>query len=61
MNSIELPMIGFGTYTLRGTPGKQAIVSAIQQGYRLIDSAYNYENEGTLGAAIRDAEFRGRN
>ncbi|SFE05167.1 Aldo/keto reductase [Lentibacillus persicus] len=30
-----------------------AISSAIDQGYRLIDAAYNYENEGTVGAALK--------
>ena len=48
-----LPVVGFGTYPLRGTDGANAIVSAIDNGYRLIDSAYNYENEGTVGEAIR--------
>ncbi|WP_234797349.1 aldo/keto reductase [Agrobacterium pusense] len=31
------------------------MVSAIRQGYRLIDSAFNYENEGAVGEAIRRA------
>lgn len=49
----ELPAIGFGTYPLRGEQGVAAIVSALQAGYRLIDSAVNYENEGAVGEAIR--------
>jgi len=48
-----LPVIGFGTYKLNGNEGAQAITSAIDIGYRLIDTAYNYENEGTVGEAIR--------
>lgn len=32
-----------------------AIKSAIHQGYRLIDSAFNYENEGVVGRAIRES------
>lgn len=48
-----LPAIGFGTYLLNGRFGKQAIVEAIQRGYRLLDSAFNYENEGAVGAAVR--------
>jgi diketogulonate reductase-like aldo/keto reductase len=47
------PAIGFGTYTLYGDGGTHAIVEAIHLGYRLIDSAVNYENEGAVGAAIR--------
>jgi 2,5-diketo-D-gluconate reductase A len=49
----DLPAIGFGTYPLRGAAGVDAIVSALQTGYRLIDSAVNYENEGAVGEAIR--------
>jgi len=48
-----LPVIGFGTYNLNGNEGAHAITSAIDIGYRLIDTAYNYENEGTVGKAIR--------
>lgn len=47
------PELGFGTYGLRGTDGTDAIVSAIQAGYRLLDSAVNYENETEVGEAVR--------
>lgn len=49
----SLPSIGLGTYKLKGNDGVNSIISAINQGYRLIDSAYNYENEGTVGKAVR--------
>lgn len=52
-DGLRIPVIGLGTYQLRGAAGVQSIVSAIDMGYRLIDSAYNYENEGTVGEAIR--------
>lgn len=52
-DGLRLPQIGFGTYKLNGTAGAEAISSAIANGYRLLDSAYNYENEGALGAGIR--------
>jgi diketogulonate reductase-like aldo/keto reductase len=52
-DGVTLPVIGLGTYTLRGSEGVNAIVGAIDLGYRLIDSAYNYENEGTVGEAVR--------
>jgi diketogulonate reductase-like aldo/keto reductase len=48
-----LPAIGFGTYSLYGNSGTDAIDKAIGIGYRLIDSAVNYENEGAVGAAVR--------
>ncbi len=49
----QLPAIGFGTYPLRGASGVEALVSALHQGYRLIDSAVNYGNEEEVGEAIR--------
>ncbi|WP_307409269.1 aldo/keto reductase [Neobacillus ginsengisoli] len=48
-----LPVIGLGTYKLKGNDGVNSIQSAIDIGYRLLDSAYNYENEGTVGEAVR--------
>jgi len=48
-----LPTVGFGTYPLTGRHGVEAIGNAIAAGYRLLDSAVNYENEGTLGEAVR--------
>ncbi|WP_368491380.1 aldo/keto reductase [Bifidobacterium tibiigranuli] len=55
-DGLELPAIGFGTYKVEGREGVKAIESALEVGYRLIDSAFNYENEGTVGRAIRESE-----
>jgi 2,5-diketo-D-gluconate reductase A len=52
-NGTTLPAVGFGTYPLRGEEGIRAIVSAMDVGYRLIDTAVNYENESEVGEAIR--------
>lgn len=51
----SLPAIALGTYNLRGSSGVDAVVSALRTGYRLIDSAFNYENEGVVGEAVRRA------
>ena len=51
----SLPAIALGTYNLRGSGGVDAVVSALHVGYRLIDSAFNYENEGLVGEAVRRA------
>ncbi|GAA3011974.1 aldo/keto reductase [Microbacterium aurantiacum] len=48
--------LGLGTYNLRGEEGIEAIVSAIASGYRLLDTAVNYENEREVGEAIRRAD-----
>jgi diketogulonate reductase-like aldo/keto reductase len=52
-DGLTLPVIGLGTYQLKGNEGVKSILAAIDTGYRLIDSAYNYENEGTVGEAVR--------
>ena len=51
----EIPAIGLGTVYLRGEPGVDAITSAIRNGYRLIDSAIRYDNEGAVGEAVRQS------
>lgn len=48
-----LPALGLGTWPLTGTKAVDAIVSGLHAGYRLIDSAVNYENEGAVGEAVR--------
>jgi 2,5-diketo-D-gluconate reductase A len=48
-----LPAIGFGTYPLKGEDGVAAITSALDLGYRLLDTAVNYENETEVGEALR--------
>lgn len=47
-----LPDVGFGTYPLRGDEGTAAVLSALDLGYRLIDTAVNYRNEDAVGRAI---------
>lgn len=49
----QIPSVGFGTYLLNGASGSNIIAQAIQRGYRLLDAAVNYENEGTVGEAVR--------
>lgn len=53
----QLPSVGFGTYPLRGDDGIAAITSALEVGYRLIDTAVNYENETEVGEAIRRSDI----
>ncbi|HET8780726.1 MAG TPA: aldo/keto reductase [Agromyces sp.] len=49
----SIPAIGLGTSGLNEQVGIEAIVSGIADGYRLIDTAYNYGNEDVVGEAIR--------
>ena len=52
-DGIPFPELGLGTYGLRGDEGVAAIVAAIESGYRLLDTAVNYENEREVGEAVR--------
>ncbi|AWB42989.1 aldo/keto reductase [Paenibacillus sp. CAA11] len=54
-DGLKVPAIGLGTYSLKGEEGVKAMAGAIDAGYRLLDSAFNYENEGALGKAIRQS------
>lgn len=51
----SIPQIGLGTYAMKGDEGVDAIVAGIDNGYRLLDTAVNYENEREVGQAITDA------
>jgi len=52
-SGLSLPSIGLGTYSLEGEVGTEAVIEALHAGYRLLDSAVNYEKEGAVGAAVR--------
>lgn len=54
-NGAEMPAIGLGTWTLRGSQGKDLVQHALEIGYRHIDTAASYENEEVIGEAIRDS------
>lgn len=48
-----LPAVGFGTHPLTGDDGIASMVSALEVGYRLLDTAVNYRNEEEVGEALR--------
>ncbi|WP_449278898.1 aldo/keto reductase [Leucobacter sp. GX24907] len=52
-NGFKLPAMGFGTVRLLGDEGADVIAQAIKAGYRLIDTASGYENEGSVGEGLR--------
>ena len=49
----DMPIVGIGTYSLTGATCVNSIVTAIQNGYRLIDTAYMYHNEREVGEGIK--------
>ena len=49
----SIPQIGLGTWPLRGEDAAVAVASAIELGYRHIDTAFRYGNEDGVGQGIR--------
>jgi diketogulonate reductase-like aldo/keto reductase len=52
---VTMPMIGLGTWQLRGKRGYEAIRYALEVGYRHVDTATMYRNEAEVGRAVRDS------
>ena len=50
-----IPQIGLGTWPLRGADAARTIATAIEAGYRHIDTAYRYQNHDGVGQGIRDS------
>lgn len=52
-NDIGMPLIGFGTYKLNDQETTKVVNTALQCGYRHIDTASYYNNEKAIGTAIK--------
>ena len=53
-NGVEIPVFGLGTFQMRsGKETQQAVLYALEAGYRLIDTAQMYGNEEDVGQALR--------
>jgi diketogulonate reductase-like aldo/keto reductase len=51
---VEIPLFGLGTFQMRsGMETQQAVLAALEAGYRLIDTAQMYGNEEDVGIALR--------
>ncbi|HEY6277154.1 MAG TPA: aldo/keto reductase [Streptosporangiaceae bacterium] len=53
----SMPMIGFGTWQLRGRTGREALRTALSAGYRHIDTATMYGNEADVGHAVSESKL----
>ena len=55
-NGVEIPCIGFGTWQMPdGREARSVVREAIQAGYRHIDTAQGYDNEQSVGQAVKDS------
>ena len=50
-----MPVLGLGTWPLLGEEGAAAVRTALETGYRLIDTAENYRNEDAVGQGLRES------
>jgi len=54
-HTIQMPMVGFGTYLIQDEDARSLVHHAIRSGYRHVDTAEAYGNENGVGAGIKTA------
>lgn len=52
-NGVEVPKLGLGTWRMNGDEAERAVQEALRIGYRHIDTAQAYQNEGGVGRGLR--------
>ncbi|MDT0436541.1 MULTISPECIES: aldo/keto reductase [Streptomyces] len=54
-NAVRIPQLGFGTFQIPPEETREATLTALEVGYRHIDTAEMYGNEKEVGQAVRDS------
>lgn len=58
-NGVKIPCVGFGTWQVAdGKEAYDSIIYALNAGYKHIDTAYAYQNESSIGKALKDAKIK---
>ena len=57
-NQYGMPLLGLGTFGRTGPEGVEAILAALEIGYRHLDTAQTYHTEGECGLALRRSGLR---
>jgi diketogulonate reductase-like aldo/keto reductase len=52
-NGMSMPLLGLGAWDMYGKEAEQAVLDALEIGYRLLDTATAYNNEKEIGDAVR--------
>lgn len=52
-NGVKMPMLGYGVYQIAAEECEQCVLDALKTGYRSLDTAQSYFNEGQVGNAIQ--------
>ena len=53
----EIPTLGLGTWQLTGRKCREAVLAALELGYRHIDTAWVYDNQEEIGQAIKESKI----
>lgn len=56
-NGVDMPVAGIGTFLLSPDEAEASVLSALQDGYRLIDTANAYMNEKAVGRAMKKSRL----
>jgi diketogulonate reductase-like aldo/keto reductase len=57
-NGVKMPQFGIGTYMIaEGDEAYNTVLTALKEGYRHIDTAHAYQNERSVGKAIKDSKI----
>jgi 2,5-diketo-D-gluconate reductase A len=54
-NAVEMPVLGFGVFQIPPDETEQAVATALEVGYRHLDTAASYQNEEGVGRAVRSS------
>ncbi|WFN92005.1 aldo/keto reductase [Gordonia sihwensis] len=54
-NDVRIPQLGFGVFQIAPADTKEAVLTALEAGYRHIDTAQMYGNEREVGEAVRES------
>ena len=61
-NGVEMPLLGFGVFQITDqSVCEHSVLTALETGYRLFDTAACYGNERAVGSAIKKVVFPVRN
>ncbi|QGN50438.1 aldo/keto reductase [Micromonospora sp. WMMD558] len=55
---VRIPLLGFGTWQITGTAAYEAVLAALDAGYRHVDTATMYGNEAEIGRAVAESGLR---
>lgn len=57
-NGLKIPMAGIGTFLLTPDEAEASVLAALEEGYRLIDTANAYVNEKAVGRAMKKSGLK---